>query len=252
VDRDADDESLLREALRAGDPEAYESLVRRHGDWMLGLARRLLGNDGDAEDAFQDACLGAFRGIGAFQGEARLSTWLHRIVVNAALMRLRSRRRTRSRSGPGAASRERPAALARHVDPVLASAQRDEVSRIVRRAVDRLPPLHRAVFVLCDVESFPFARVAEAIGLSVSGTKSRLHRARRALRSVLAPYAPEERPRVRDLQRRRQDGPETPEASETSEPPQPRSSSPRPDVPPWPPAWVESPEPEATPPPEAR
>src|SRR5215217_2188035 len=77
--------------LKAGDADAYEELVRLHGGRMLAVARRFLRDDEAARDAVQDAFLSAFRGIGRFDGHAQVSTWLHRIVVNAALMRLRTR-----------------------------------------------------------------------------------------------------------------------------------------------------------------
>src|SRR5262245_22667814 len=80
-------------ALRAGDPAAFEELVRAEGGRLLMVARRLVGNEEDARDALQDAFLSAFRSIDRFQGGSRISTWLHRIVVNAALIRLRTRRR---------------------------------------------------------------------------------------------------------------------------------------------------------------
>lgn len=86
-----DDASLLR-ALRAAEPAAFEALVRAHGGRLLAVARRFLRNEHDAQDAVQDAFLAAFRSLGGFEGGARLSTWLHRIVVNASLMKLRTRR----------------------------------------------------------------------------------------------------------------------------------------------------------------
>src|SRR5512135_3173100 len=87
-----EDDGELVARLRAGDGAAFESVVRSHGPRLLAVARRFLRNEQDAQDALQDAFLSAFRSIDGFQGEARLSTWLHRIVVNAALMKLRSRK----------------------------------------------------------------------------------------------------------------------------------------------------------------
>ena len=83
----------LVERLRAGDDEAYEHLVREHTGRMLAVARRILGNDDDAGDAVQDAFLSAFKSLDRFEGGSKLSTWLHRITVNAALGRLRRRRK---------------------------------------------------------------------------------------------------------------------------------------------------------------
>ena len=89
---DAVDSALLA-ALRAGEEAAFETLVRSYGGRMLSVARRLLGNDDDAQDAVQEAFLSAFKGLAAFDGRSKLSTWLHRIGVNAALMKLRTQKR---------------------------------------------------------------------------------------------------------------------------------------------------------------
>jgi Sigma-70 region 2 len=90
---DAQSQDGLLERLKAHDEEAFETIVRRYGGRMLATAYRLLGNDHDARDAVQQAFASAFKSIAGFNGEARLSTWLHRIVVNAALAQVRSRRR---------------------------------------------------------------------------------------------------------------------------------------------------------------
>ena len=95
---DLGDEAELRERLHRGDAQAFELLVRRHAGRMLAIARRLVGSEDDARDLVQEAFLAAFRAIDTFAGAARLSTWLHRIVVDAALMRLRSRRRRHEES----------------------------------------------------------------------------------------------------------------------------------------------------------
>src|SRR5437868_8278379 len=94
----AADEAALLERLRANDAAAAEAVVRAHGGPMLAAIRRLLGHDEDARDALQDAFLSAFRGVHQFDGRAKLGTWLHRIAVNAALMKLRSRKRKPERS----------------------------------------------------------------------------------------------------------------------------------------------------------
>src|SRR6187402_1825192 len=88
----ASPDAALLEALRSGEPGAFEQLVRTHGGRLLAVARRLLGNEEDARDAVQEAFLNAFRGIDRFEGGSLLSTWLHRITVNVALMKLRTRK----------------------------------------------------------------------------------------------------------------------------------------------------------------
>jgi RNA polymerase sigma-70 factor (ECF subfamily) len=92
------DEIDLVERLRSGDDAAYEFIVREYGGRLFTVARRLMGNDADAQDALQDGLLSAFRSIDRFKGDSKLSTWLHRVVVNAALMRLRSQKRRRERT----------------------------------------------------------------------------------------------------------------------------------------------------------
>ena len=88
-----DDEATLVAQLRAGDEAAFEQVVRSYGGRLLAVARRIVGSEEDARDAVQDAFLNAFRSLDRFEGNAKLSTWLHRIVVNAALMKLRTRKR---------------------------------------------------------------------------------------------------------------------------------------------------------------
>jgi len=177
----------LLTALRAGDPGAFEQMLRANGSWMLGLARRILGDDAEAEDAVQDACLCAFRALDAFRGQASLETWLHRIVVNAALMRLRTRRRRDEAllDGPVGAPFSERGRAPRFADGSFGpegELERAEVLSLVRRGVEGLPPAYRAVLVLRDVEGLSMPEVADLLDLSVAGAKSRLHRARQALR----------------------------------------------------------------------
>src|ERR1700722_14112572 len=93
MDHPPSDDPAILEGLRAQDPAVIEAVVRSNSGRLLSVARRMLGNDADAQDAVQDAFLNAFRGLDSFHGGARISTWLHRILVRAALMKLRRRRR---------------------------------------------------------------------------------------------------------------------------------------------------------------
>lgn len=187
------DERALLAALRAGDDRAYERMVAEHGGRMLAVARRMLRNDEEARDALQEAFLLAFRGLARFEGQSRLSTWLHRIVVNAALMRLRSRRARPEESiepmlptfledGHSANGYvdwpERP-------DNELARA---EVCARVRQAIDGLPESYRTVLLLRDIEELDTAEAAELLGVTANAVKIRLHRARQALREQLDPH----------------------------------------------------------------
>jgi RNA polymerase sigma-70 factor (ECF subfamily) len=189
----APDDKALLDRLKAGDDGAYEELVRAHGGRMLAVARRFLRSEEDARDAVQDAFLSAFRGVERFEGNARLSTWLHRIVVNAALMKLRTRRRKPEQpidellpayveDGHMAA----PASPWRsdELDPV----ERRQLGAVLIDAIESLPDSYRNVLLLRDIEDLDTDETAKAMGISPGAVKTRLHRARQALRGLLEPH----------------------------------------------------------------
>ena len=173
--------------------DAFEAIVRSHGARLLATARRLLLNDEDARDAVQDAFLSAVRSLDRFEGEARLSTWLHRVVINAALMKLRARRRSRERPIedllpsflPDGHHSERVLAWEEPCDLAL---QRQESRNLVRASIEGLPADYRVVLVLRDIEGLDTKEVAGLLGISTDAVKTRLHRARQALRTVLDPH----------------------------------------------------------------
>jgi RNA polymerase sigma-70 factor, ECF subfamily len=185
-----EDTDPLLDGLRRGDEEAFATLVRRESTRMLATARRLLGNDQDAEDAVQEAFLQAHRAIGRFNGGARISTWLHRIVVNAALMKLRSRRRKPEQAldellpqFDESGSWLRPVSgWERSSDELLESA---ETRAMVRRAIDRLPAVYREVLILRDIEELDTEETGALLDASPNAIKVRVHRARQALRTLL-------------------------------------------------------------------
>ncbi|MGE3276264.1 MAG: sigma-70 family RNA polymerase sigma factor [Vicinamibacterales bacterium] len=187
------EESALLERLRAGDDEAYETLVRQHGPRLMAVARRFLASEDDARDVVQDAFLSAFRSLGRFEGQARLSTWLHRIVVNAALMKLRTRRRKPEepldpllpayRDDGHHAER-----FSSWDEPADVALERRETRDLVRRLIDELPETYRTVLLLRDIEGFGTDETAELLGVTPNAAKIRLHRARQALRTLLAPH----------------------------------------------------------------
>jgi RNA polymerase sigma-70 factor (ECF subfamily) len=186
-----DDRALL-DRLRSGEAAAFEDLVRAETGKLLAVARRILPAEEDARDAVQDAFLFAFRSLDRFQGQARLSTWLHRIAVNASLMRLRTRRRKREES----------------LDPLLPAYQHDghhaeqfaiwddptermeqaETRALVRRLIDELPDGYRTVLLLRDIEGLDTEETAQLLETTPNAVKVRLHRARQALRTLLAPH----------------------------------------------------------------
>ncbi len=186
------DETELLGELRAGKPAAFEQLVRTHGPAMRAVTRRLLRNDEDADDALQEAFLAAFRALANFESRSRLGTWLHRIAVNAALMKLRSRHdRGQVESEPClprfvglgvfAEPQERWSELPE--DPLV----REELCLRVRAAIDELPEPYRVALLLRDIEGLSNEELAAQLETSVNAAKIRVHRARQALRERLAP-----------------------------------------------------------------
>ncbi len=191
--RDAREEAEFVGRLRAGDDGAYETLVGEQAGRMLAVARRILGNEEDAHDVVQDAFLSAFRAIDRFEGGSRLSTWLHRIVVNAALMKIRTRKRrpetpiedllpTFLEDGHQGV---RPVEWKNTAHEVLESR---ETRAMVRGLIDELPELYRNVLILRDIEDMDTKETAELLKVTPNAVKIRLHRARIALRTLLDPH----------------------------------------------------------------
>lgn len=185
-----DDEAALLTSLRAGDERAFERLVVEQGGRLLAVARRLLRNDEDARDCLQECFVQAFRALPRFEGQAKLSTWLHRIVVNAALMKLRGRRARPEGSIesllPSFHEDGHSTVAFRDWTPGADELlEREEVRALVRAAIDQLPESHRTVLVLRDLEELDTAEAAAALGISPNAVKIRLHRARQALRQQL-------------------------------------------------------------------
>jgi len=189
------DETALVAALRRGDQAAFATVVRTHGGRLLAVAKRLLRDEDDARDALQDALLSAFRGIDGFQAGARLSTWLHRIVVNAALMKLRARKRRPEDPIEGLlpkfledGHRVAVGSDSPWVEPAETLLQRREARALVRDAIDRLPEGYRTVLLLRDIEDLSTEEAARLLEMTPNAVKVRLHRARQALRTLLDPH----------------------------------------------------------------
>lgn len=177
-------------ALRAGDDAAYERLVREMTGRLLAVARRMLRSEDDAQDAVQEAFLSAFRALGQFDEQSKLSTWLHRITVNACLMKLRSKSRRPERTiedmlpifdGTGhqakSSSQWKPVQ-----DPGIES---EETRSLVHRGIEQLPEAYRTVLVLRDIEGLSTEESAQVLQVTANTVKIRLHRARQALRQIL-------------------------------------------------------------------
>jgi RNA polymerase sigma-70 factor (ECF subfamily) len=184
------DEAALVAGLGARRPDEFETMVRVYTPRLLAVARRLVGNDEDARDVVQDAMLSAYRSIDKFEAHSRVSTWLHRIVVNAGLMKLRTRRRKPEESIEPLLPTFRDDGHYRNDLPAWAAAsdetaERNEMQQIVREAILNLPEAYREVVVLRDIEEQDTASTAAALGITPNAVKIRLHRARQALRTQL-------------------------------------------------------------------
>lgn len=183
----------LAQRIAQGDEQAFESLVRDHGARMLAVARRITGNDADAHDSLQEALLKCFRNMDQFQGRSSLGTWLHRITANAALMRLRTQKRGREDSldellptfdSLGARLADAPLADTREIEALYEQGQTQEA---IGAAIDRLPNEFRAIVIARDIEQLTTAETAKLLDISNSLVKTRLHRARAALKRLLDP-----------------------------------------------------------------
>src|SRR6478752_4364991 len=185
------DESVLVDAARKGDISAFESLVKRYDRNVFRIAQHITQNREDAEDVVQDAFLKAYQNLGQFQGQSKFYTWLVRIAVNEALMRLRRRRPERMVSLDEDVKTEddsMPREVADWSPNPEQQYSQAELRDILGKTIQGLPPSFRTVFVLRDVEGLSTEETAEALGLSIPAVKSRLLRARLQLRERLNRY----------------------------------------------------------------
>jgi RNA polymerase sigma-70 factor, ECF subfamily len=189
----------LVKALKRREPAAFERLIAQHGIMLFRAALRFVGQRQDAEEVLQEALLKVYEKIDTFDQRAALTSWLYRIVVNTALMRLRAQSRMSEELldtiGPpftadGLHAREVGAWALPPEDTLL----RQEVLALLQQAIARLPALYRAVYVLAEVEGLPHQEIATILGITVSTAKTRLHRARLFLREALANYFEERIP----------------------------------------------------------
>ena len=183
------DEALVR-AAQGGENRAFDELVRRYQDKVYRLSFKILRHEDDAAEALQDAFLSAYRGIANFKAESTFSTWLYRIATNASLMKYRKRRDNHISLDQSQSHNEEAEPLqlpdwsAQPPEELLTA----ETREVMEEGIQRLPEELRTVFVLRDIEGLSNAEVAEILELSVAAVKSRLHRARLALRERLNRY----------------------------------------------------------------
>ncbi|MCK5920503.1 MAG: sigma-70 family RNA polymerase sigma factor [Methylococcales bacterium] len=181
-------ERQLVAGLKNGDAACFESLVRDYGGRMLAVARRYIHNGADAQDCVQEAYLQAFRNIHQFKGQSSIATWLHRIVVNAALMKIRANKRRpeeyidddeEALFNASGERIERETEVSLSVEDVLI----DEDARgEVRRCINQLPEFSRQLVLLRDIEGNSKVETARLLEVTISNVKTGLHRARKALR----------------------------------------------------------------------
>ena len=176
----ADDATLLARH-RDGDPEAFGELFRRHKDRMWAVAIRTLGDREAAADCVQEAFISAFRRADSFRGDAAVTTWLHRIVVNACIDRMRRERSLTGRISD-VAEVDRPDPHDRHAGA--------ETALVVRAALARLPEAQRLALVLVDMHGYSVAEAAAVLDIAEGTVKSRCFRGRVALAEILAPRDP--------------------------------------------------------------
>ncbi len=186
-----DDRTLLARA-QGGDMSAFEELVGRHEEKVYGLALRMTRSEADAAEITQDTFLSAYQHLAEFRGEAAFGSWVHRIAANNALMRLRRQRvldivSDDQLEGPefterGSLAEAPETDWSRRADDKILD---EELGRAIREATDALPEGYREVFLLKDVEGLSYEEISEMVGISVPAVKSRLHRARLALREAI-------------------------------------------------------------------
>ncbi|WP_261800650.1 RNA polymerase sigma factor SigM [Streptomyces sp. PBH53] len=171
-----------------GDPEAFGEIVRRHRDRLWAVALRTLGDREEAADAVQDALVSAYRAAHTFRGQSAVTTWLHRITVNACLDRAR---KAASRKTAPVDDTERLEQLLEPHESALAPAERNDVHRQLLEALGTLPPEQRAALVLVDMQGYPVAEAARILDVPTGTVKSRCARGRARLLPLLTHLRPE-------------------------------------------------------------
>jgi RNA polymerase sigma-70 factor, ECF subfamily len=184
--RPVDEDAALVARAQAGDREAFEQLVRRHAEHLYAVVVRLVPDRRDAEEVTQEAFMRAWRGIGRFKGDARFFTWLYRIAINEA-------RRHAQRRPPPAASIDEPGLDPADTRPAPdRQAEHDDLRAVLERAIRSLDPDYRVPLILRDVQGLSTAEAAAIMGLREAAFKSRLHRARLAVRDAVDAYLDQE------------------------------------------------------------
>jgi RNA polymerase sigma-70 factor (ECF subfamily) len=189
------EEAALLVRLRAGDEAAFQTLVHELGPRLWTVVRRILRDEDDAREALQEAFISAFKGLASFQEGARLSTWMHRIAVNAALMRWRSKSRRLAHETTVDDLLPAFTETGCHAEPIPTWAEqpadeaiRAETGALVREQIQKLPENVRIALVLRDIEGLSYEEVAQRLDVTPNAAKIRVHRARQALKTLLEPW----------------------------------------------------------------
>jgi RNA polymerase sigma-70 factor, ECF subfamily len=185
------DEARLIRAGRRGDHQAVETLFRRYQRRLFHTALRVLGNAADAEDVMQDAMLSAYRALAHFEGRSQFSSWLTRIVINAALMRKRAQKGRAMESLDAAADSDEPplsAYLVHHGKNPEEEFAGSEMRKLISKNVNELSPLLRAAFLLCEVQGYTAREAARMLGITCTAMKARKWIARQKLAAALGDY----------------------------------------------------------------
>lgn len=188
-----DAEAMLVHSLRRGEDRAYETLVRSYGPQVMAVARRYLRSEADAADCFQDTFIAIFQNIESFQQRSSFRQWVRGVAVKQSLMKLRKRKRQReesiehmlpmfddSGSRIEVASPRQKSGIGELIDA-------EKMRTVVREGIDRLPEVYRLVLLLRDIDGYSTSEAAHILGIRLSATKTRLHRARSALKYILEP-----------------------------------------------------------------
>jgi RNA polymerase sigma-70 factor, ECF subfamily len=200
MDTELRDESRMIASILAGDAQLFHELIRPYERRVYAMALSFLRNEADAEDVAQEAFLKAFRSLASFRGDAKFGTWLVSITLNEARSRIRRRDAIKMESldEPEDDQGHSSPALLRDWKEIPSEAlERKEVRSLLQKAITSLPQIYREVFQLRDIEQLSVNEAAQALGITVSSVKVRLHRARMMLQKNLAPQLKEMAPKRR-------------------------------------------------------
>lgn len=183
-------EAALLEKLRQGDNASFEQLIREHGGYLMTITRRYLKSEADVQDSVQDTFLQAFRSVGKFEGRSSIKSWLHRIAVNSALMKIRAQGRRMEELEDDSASLFDDQGKRIETEPEIARSAEDEAVNnetltAVREHIEQLPELSRNLLLLRDIEGYSTEETAELLNISLASVKTGLHRARKSLKKQI-------------------------------------------------------------------